>query len=99
MMATQHAPSSVLTDEQASRQLIERKELFAATQLSQIKAFEVEEAENLELPGADVSDEGLSVDILPKQLDEFTCAKCFLVHHRSQLDHDSSNGPVCTDCS
>ena len=98
-MAAQQAPSADLTEEQARKLLIERKEMFAATQLPQIKTLELEEAENLELPGADLSDEGVALDILPKQLDEFTCAKCFLVHHRSQLDHDSAHGPVCTDCS
>ena len=38
-----------------------------------------------ELPGADLSNEELSVRVLPRQADEFTCSSCFLVHHRSQL--------------
>ena len=60
---------------------------------------EAELAENLELPGADLSDESLTVRVLPRQADEFTCSKCFLVHHRSQLDHESKSGPVCKECS
>ena len=42
-------------------------------------------AESLELPGADLSNEELSFRVIPRQADEFTCSRCFLVHHRSQL--------------
>ena len=44
-----------------------------------------EAAEALELPGADLSNEDLSIRVIPRQADEFTCSSCFLVHHRSQL--------------
>ena len=46
---------------------------------------ESESAESFELPGADLSGEELSVRVIPKQADEFTCSSCFLVHHRSRL--------------
>ena len=46
---------------------------------------ETDLAESLELPGADLSNEELSLRVIPRQADEFTCARCFLVHHRSQL--------------
>ena len=45
-------------------------------------------AESLELPGADMSNEELSIRVIPRQADEFTCTRCFLVHHRSQLADD-----------
>ena len=57
---------------------------------------ETELAENLELPGADLSDKSLEVRVLPKQSDEFTCTECFLVHHVSQLA-DAKNR-ICSDC-
>jgi len=60
---------------------------------------EVEAAEAFELPGADLSHEELAVQVLPRQSDEFTCASCFLVHHRSQHSHDSAHGPICRDCA
>ena len=60
---------------------------------------EAELAETLELPGADLSEERLTVEGLPRQVDEFTCSKCFLVHHRSQLDHEDAGGAVCSECS
>lgn len=61
---------------------------------------EAEAAEGFELPGADLSGEELSVRVLPRQADEFTCSQCFLVHHRSQLAYLDQNGqPVCAECA
>jgi hypothetical protein len=60
---------------------------------------EVEAAESFELPGADLSHEELSVRVLPRQDDEFTCSECFLVHHRSQLASDKGGVMVCRDCA
>ena len=60
---------------------------------------EAEAAEGFELPGADLSGEELSVRVLPKQADEFTCSSCFLVHHRSQLAHEKDGQPICTACA
>ena len=60
---------------------------------------EVELAENLELPGADLSDEVLTSRVVPRQADEFTCSKCFLVHHRSQLAKEVKGEPICRDCA
>ena len=59
---------------------------------------ETEAAEGFELPGADLSDEELSVRVLPKQADEFMCSQCFLIHHRSQLASDLDGVLVCTEC-
>ncbi|MCC9309261.1 DUF4193 domain-containing protein [Kitasatospora sp. RB6PN24] len=56
-------------------------------------------AETMDLPGADLSGEELSVRVLPRQADEFTCMSCFLVHHRSQLSHEKDGQPICRDCA
>ena len=64
-------------------------------------SVDVEDADNpsgFELPGADLSDLELDVVVLPPQEDEFTCSNCFLVKHRSQLDHEGSGGPICSEC-
>ncbi|HET6499494.1 MAG TPA: DUF4193 family protein, partial [Amycolatopsis sp.] len=58
--------------------------------------------ENFELPGADLSGlsgEDLTVKVVPKQADEFTCSVCFLVHHRSRLAEESSGRMICRDCA
>ena len=58
----------------------------------------MEAAEAFELPGADLSHEELTVRVLPKQADEFTCASCFLVKHRSQLAETRGGLDYCVDC-
>lgn len=57
-----------------------------------------EVAEGMELPGADLSGEELAVRVLPRQADEFTCASCFLVHHRSQLAVQRKGQLICKEC-
>ncbi|MFJ2541646.1 DUF4193 domain-containing protein [Microbacterium sp. NPDC087589] len=61
-----------------------------------------EDADNpssFDLPGADLSDLELDVVVLPAQQDEFTCMNCFLVKHRSQLDHEGASGLICKECA
>ena len=53
----------------------------------------------IELPGADLSGEELTVRVLPRQADEFTCTRCFLVHHRSRLAHHTRRESICQDCA
>jgi len=60
---------------------------------------EADTAESFELPGADLSNEELSVRVLPRQADEFTCSHCFLVHHRSQLAREDGGQLICRDCA
>lgn len=65
-------------------------------------AVDVEDADNpssFDLPGADLSNVELDVVVLPPQDDEFTCMSCFLVKHRSQIDHEEASGPICRDCA
>lgn len=59
---------------------------------------ELEAADSFDLPGADLSSEEVSVQILAAQADEFTCASCFLVRHRSQIAHDRGGLLYCVDC-
>lgn len=59
---------------------------------------ELEAADSFDLPGADLSSEEIAVQILAAQADEFTCASCFLVRHRSQIAVDRDGRLYCTDC-
>ena len=45
------------------------------------------------------SGEELSVRVIPKQADEFTCSSCFLVQHRSRLASEKGGVMICTDCA
>ena len=98
-MATDYDAPRKTDEELAEESLEELKARRADKAASVIDVDEAELAESLELPGADLSDESLTVRVLPRQADEFTCSKCFLVHHRSQLDHEGKSGPICTDCA
>ncbi|MBN9607548.1 MAG: DUF4193 domain-containing protein [Actinomycetales bacterium] len=62
---------------------------------------DVDDADNpgYELGGADLADVDLDVVVLPPQADEFTCVSCFLVKHRSQVDHETKLGYVCKECA
>jgi len=51
---------------------------------------------DLDVPGADLSGEELTLLVLPQQSDEFTCTSCWLVHHRSQR---VGRGDTCVDCA
>ena len=59
---------------------------------------EAELADSFELPGADLSNEELLIQVVPVQSDEFTCMSCFLVHHRSQLAREKDGKKYCREC-
>src|SRR5664279_4849743 len=77
----------------------ELKARRAEAQAGTVDVDETDLAESLELPGADLSGEELTVRVLPRQADEFTCSRCFLVHHRSQLAMDKGGQLVCRECA
>ena len=99
-MATDYdAPRRTETDETSEDSLEELTASRNEAQSAVVDVDEAESAESFELPGADLSGEELSVRIIPKQADEFTCASCFLVHHRSRLASEKKGVMICTDCA
>jgi Domain of unknown function (DUF4193) len=100
IMATDYdAPRRSEADELAEDSLDELKARRNEAQSGAVDVDESESAENFELPGADLSGEELTVKVLPKQADEFTCSSCFLVHHRSRLAEQRNGRMVCRDCA
>jgi hypothetical protein len=99
-MATDYdAPRKTEDDALAEDSIEELKARRIDKAASTVDVDETALAENLELPGADLSDESLSVRVLPRQADEFTCGRCFLVHHRSQLAGEKDGMPICKECA
>jgi hypothetical protein len=98
-MATDYDAPRKTDEELAEDSLEELKAQRANKAAASVDVDEVEFAENLELPGADLSDESLTVRVQPRQDDEFTCSKCFLVHHRTLLAKTVRGKPICTDCA
>ena len=88
------------TDEDSSEESIEELKTRRHDKNSgKVDEDEAEAAESFELPGADLSGEELSVRVIPRQADEFTCTECYLVHHRSQLASDKGGKMVCRECA
>jgi len=98
-MATDYDAPRKTDDELAEDSIEELKARRVDKGASMVDVDEVELAETHELPGADLSDEPLTVRVIPRQADEFTCSQCFLVHHRSQLAREVGGQPVCRDCA
>ncbi len=98
-MATDYDASRKSEEEQKEESL-EALRLAATNKdasSSKIDEDETEAAESFELPGADLSNEELSIEVVPKQDDEFTCSVCFLVHHRSS--RVSGTPLICRVCA
>lgn len=99
-MATDYdAPRRSDSEDVAEDSLEELKSRRKDAQSSSVDVDEADTAESFELPGADLSGEELTVSVIPKQADEFTCSVCFLVHHRSRLAGDKDGQPICVDCA
>ncbi|NLO72446.1 MAG: DUF4193 domain-containing protein [Porphyromonadaceae bacterium] len=97
-MATDYDAPRKNESEQSEDSIEELKARRHEKNSGKVDEDEVEAAESFELPGADLSHEELSVKVVPKQSDEFTCSSCFLVHHRSQLARESKGQLICRDC-
>jgi hypothetical protein len=54
--------------------------------------------DSFDLPDADLTNEELSVRVVPKQDDEFVCSSCFLVQHSSRLALRKDGQQICTEC-
>jgi hypothetical protein len=71
----------------------------AAAQSPLVDLDDVEAAEGFELPGADLSNEELTLSVVPILSDEFRCSRCFLVHHRSQRTNGRQGQDICSECA
>ena len=98
-MATDYDAPRKTEEEQSEDSIEELKARRHEKNSGKVDEDETEAAESFELPGADLSHEELAVQVVPKQLDEFTCSSCFLVHHRSRLASTKGDQLVCRDCA
>ncbi|MDI3314455.1 MAG: DUF4193 domain-containing protein [Mycobacterium sp.] len=93
------APRRIDTDDVSEDSLEELKARRNEAASAVVDVDESDSAESFELPGADLSGEELTVRVIPKQADEFTCSRCFLVQHRSRLASAQNGVMICTDCA
>lgn len=95
-MATDYdAPRKTEDDSESIEMLKER----ATDKASGSDSEDTDNPSGFEMAGADLSDLELDVVVLPPQEDEFTCVNCFLVKHRSQINHPDGPGFVCLECA
>ncbi|MGA4668305.1 DUF4193 domain-containing protein [Propionibacteriaceae bacterium Y1923] len=97
-MATDYDAPRKTDDESQEDSIEELKNRRNDAKSGDVDQDEVEAAESFELPGADLSHEELTVRVLPRQADEFTCASCFLVKHKSQIAEVKGDKIYCVDC-
>ncbi len=97
-MATDYDAPRKNEDDVSEESIEELKNRRSDSQSAVVDEDEAEAAEGFELPGADLSNEELQVTVLPAQDDEFTCASCFLVRHRSQVAFEEDGQIFCKDC-
>jgi len=53
----------------------------------------------VDLPGAELISDELTMPVIPKRTDEFTCMSCFLVQHRNRIAPASGADLICIDCA
>lgn len=99
-MATDYDAPRIRPEDEPNNESLEaiKVRTSATTQTAVIDAEDFDTAEGISLPGADLSHEELTIAVIPEQVDEFTCASCFLVRHRSQLARTTARARYCTDC-
>jgi hypothetical protein len=99
-MATDYDAPRVADPDGAADESLEdlasRRRTEAAT--SVIDVDEDDAADSFELPDADLTGEELTVRVIPRQEDEFTCSSCFLVQHKNRLAMQKGNQQLCLDC-
>jgi len=98
-MATGYDAPRTANDDIDEDSLEELKARRAETAVGWV-GLDEDDAGPTELPGADLSDEALTVRVLPRQADEFMCSRCFLVQHRSRMVSGARRREsVCLDCA
>lgn len=93
------APRRSTTEDADTESLDAIKTARAEAQSPDVDLDESDAGESIELPGADLSGEELTMAVIPKQADEFTCTSCFLFQHRSRLASHPGEPSLCTDCA
>ena len=94
-----YAPRRTTIEDPETESLDAIKTARADAQSPNVDLEEVATGDSMELPDADLSGEELTMVVVPKQADEFTCTTCFLIQHHSRLASRPGGPPVCVDCA
>ncbi len=83
-MATDYDAPRTKNAEDTADESLEELTASRRTAVDTAVIDEDEAVDAFDLPDADISEE-LSVRVIPRQANEFTCSSCFLVQHRNRL--------------
>jgi Domain of unknown function (DUF4193) len=99
-VATDYDEPRVKPEDEPANESLEviQAQRSATAQSPAIDVDDSDTAEGIDLPGADLSQEELLIQVVPEQDDEFTCMSCFLVRHRSQLAREKDGARYCIEC-
>jgi Domain of unknown function (DUF4193) len=97
-MATDYDAPRVKETEETTDESLEELATQRRTAANTAVIDEDEVVDSFDLPDADISGEELSVRVIPKQADEFTCSSCFLVQHRNRLALQKGDQQLCVEC-
>jgi len=98
-MATDYDAPRVTTESDADESLealTSRRKNDASTAV--IDVDDGDAVDSFDLSDADLTNEELTVRVVPKQADEFVCSSCFLVQHSSRLALRKDGQQICTEC-
>lgn len=97
-MATDYDAPRTKDSEESSEESLEALATQRRTGTDTAVIDEDEVVDSFDLPDADISGEELTVRVVPKQANEFTCSSCFLVQHHNRLALQRGNEQLCVDC-
>lgn len=97
-MASESAAPVAMSEAERAKEIAQLKAGKTAAMANLVDVAETPLAEEYVLPGGEAPQEEASVEILPEQADEFTCASCFMVRHRTQLAREDNGQKFCSEC-
>ncbi|MFJ5105715.1 MULTISPECIES: DUF4193 family protein [unclassified Glutamicibacter] len=97
-MANESAAPVAMSEAERAKEIAQLKAGKTAAMANLVDEAETPLAEEYVLPGGEASQEEASIEILPEQADEFTCASCFMVRHRTQLAREENGQKFCSEC-
>jgi hypothetical protein len=92
------APRAQNTDDTGDESLEDLATRRGRADVAVLDVDDGDAVDSIGLPDIDLSGEELTVRVVPKQADEFTCSSCFLVQHHNRLALQSGDRMVCADC-
>ncbi|OBF20001.1 DUF4193 domain-containing protein [Mycobacterium sp. ACS4331] len=97
-MATDYDAPRVKETDESNDESLEALTAQRRTAVDTAVIDEDEVVDSFDLPDADLTGEELTVRVVPKQADEFTCSSCFLVQHRNRIALQKGTEQICIDC-